>query len=126
MAYRDDDKLAFLAPLNSGCETRRLTMKKIAGFNITPVQMTPGYYQCRCAGGTAASTITFSYQTSASVVADTTLTMPAAGAAATSGLNAAPADAWFSLFIHSDAAFLAVAWDGAADDVLILTRMGIA
>lgn len=120
---RTDDQLAHFAALSAYGATRVLTLKKIAAINITPVLLTPGHYQVRVPNGTSASTVTFLWKTAATAIADTTLTLPAAGAAETAGLAAMPADAWTTIYVDPAAKYLACAWDGAADSTLILTRV---
>lgn len=122
MAYVDDGR-AQAAPLARGYATRVLTLTKIVGVNITPVEMTPGYYQCRVPNGTSADTVTMLAKTVVTDVADTALTLPAGNAAAVADLMAAPGDAWFLLHIDSNNPFLACAWNGAADSTLIMTRV---
>ncbi len=122
---RPEDKVAFVAPLaaGQGQATQVLTLTKITGVNITPVEVAPGYYQFRCPEGTSADTITMLLRTSTAVVADTALTLPAAGAAEVPGLLAAPGDGYLPLYVSNEARFLACAWDGAATSTLILTRV---
>ena len=124
MSYRTDDMLAHFASLSKNCATRRIAIKIAAAGNITPTQLTPGHYMCRLAGGGADKTITGKLLTAGTAVADTTLALPAAGAAEVAGLFSAPADTWFPLAVDTAAPYLAPLWDGAADDVLILTRVG--
>lgn len=120
---RTDDQLANYAALSATCAARVLTLKKIAGINVTPVLLTPGHYQVRVPNGTSADTVTFLWKTSATNVADTALTMPAAGAAEVTGLASMPGDAWPTLYIDPAAPYLACAWDGGADSTLHLTRV---
>lgn len=123
MAYRDDDKLAFLAPLSRECTTRVITLKKTTGvLTITPTQLAAGYYQCRVPNGTSADTVTGTMKDAVTGIADTALDMPATNAAAQT-LFAAPADAWFSMVIEEAFPFLAAVWDGAADSTLILMKV---
>lgn len=122
MAYIDDGP-AFFAPLTREGATQVLTLKKIAGVNVTPVYVKPGYYSARCPAGTSDKTITLLAKEGASpVVADTALTLPAADTAETAGLMSAPGDMTFAICVDKSYPYLACAWDGGADSTLILTR----
>lgn len=120
---RTNDHLAYVAPLNEECATQRIAIAIAAAANVTPVELTPGYYMMRIAGGGADKTISGKLLSASAAVADTTLALPAAGAAEVASLFAAPADAWTPLYVHSSAKYLAVIWDGAAPDTLQLTRV---